>query len=137
MPHVDPEIKRKYHREYARREASKAYAKERYQRLKKEDPEIYMWRGARSRARRRGLAFDIEVEDIVIPKYCPALGIELMINTKGFKDNSPSIDRIDNDKGYIKGNIQILSYKANAMKSSAAFDEIEKLYTYMKRMNDN
>lgn len=44
---------------------------------------------------------------------------------------SPSIDRIDNSKGYIKGNVWIISMKANAMKNSANFKE---LHTFCKNI---
>jgi len=135
MPFKDKEVRTLYHREYYHLN-EKEKAKKRYHKLKESDPVVYMLRGARSRAKKRNLLFNLEKEDIVIPQYCPALGLKLQFNTGGFKDNSPSLDRIDNNKGYIKENIQVLSYKANAMKSSATFEEIEKLYFYMKACND-
>jgi hypothetical protein len=65
--------------------------------------------------------------------YCPVLGIELLYGGTGsIKDNSASIDRFDTTKGYIKGNVWIISHKANRMKSNATLDEIEKVYEYMK-----
>ena len=66
-----------------------------------------------------------------VPKYCPILEIPLYVGTKTSTDNSPTLDRIDNNKGYIKENIQIISRKANQMKSNANFKEIEKLYFFM------
>ena len=49
-------------------------------------------------------------------------------------DNSPTLDRIDNTNGYIKGNVQWLSRKANQMKSNATLKEIGKLYNYMNKI---
>lgn len=47
-------------------------------------------------------------------------------------DNSPSIDRIDNLKGYTKENIKIISHRANAIKRDASVEEVEKILKYMK-----
>ena len=46
--------------------------------------------------------------------------------------NSPSLDRLDNNKGYTKENISVISYKANRIKNDASFEEIEKLYLWLK-----
>jgi len=64
---------------------------------------------------------------------CPVLGIEMVFGGTGsIKDNSASIDRFDTTKGYIKGNVWIISYKANRMKSNATIDDIKKVSDYMK-----
>jgi len=134
MPYVDAEARREYHKRYNQLNGHKysERARVRFEERKKEDPAHYMLQGAKSRARRKGLDFDISKEDILIPTHCPVLGMELVFNKGGFKDNSPSLDRIDSAKGYIKGNIQVMSYKANAMKNNATFEEVEKLYLFMK-----
>ena len=79
---------------------------------------------AKHRAKLKDIEFNIEVSDIIIPEVCPILGLPLKKAIDGNRDLSPSLDRIDNDKGYIKGNIQVISFKANAMKSTANKDEL-------------
>jgi hypothetical protein len=86
--------------------------------------ESKMWRDAKRRAKVKGLEFNIEVEDIRIPKVCPILEVPLIVGTKNNYEYTPSLDRIDNSRGYIKGNIQVISKKANSMKNSATFQEL-------------
>lgn len=81
-------------------------------------------RAAKQRAERYGLDFDIELSDIVVPTHCSYLGVELRPGSKGNYANSPSLDRIDNSKGYVKGNIQVISTKANTAKSNLTLDEL-------------
>lgn len=84
-----------------------------------------MWKSAQQRAEKRGLEFNIEESDIIIPEICPLLNIPIEFGTKDNYDNSPSLDRIDNTKGYIKGNIWVISKKANTMKNSATLEELQ------------
>ena len=81
----------------------------------------------RNRAKREGKVFEIEYDDVPWVTHCPFLGIELNYEIKGHaagQDNSPSLDRIDNTKGYVKGNVQVLSRLANTMKSSATPEQL-------------
>lgn len=94
--------------------------------------EKLLFRSARYRAEQKNIDFDISIDDIIIPNVCPILGIPIYRDAKLNKDNSPSIDRIDNSKGYIKGNICVISYKANTLKSFGTIEEFYKIIEYMK-----
>ena len=79
---------------------------------------------AHYRSRLKNIPFDIELSDIIIPEVCPILGLPLKTLIDGNRDLSPSLDRIDNTKGYVKGNIQVISSKANTMKHNANKSEL-------------
>lgn len=85
-------------------------------------------------AKKKKIPFNLTKEDIVIPNYCPVLGIKLEYGQGSPIDNSPSVDRIIPKKGYTKGNIQIISLKANRIKTDATIEEIEKVLNYLKRL---
>jgi len=95
-------------------------------RVKSLTPEWKMHQRAKQRCVSSGREFLLDVEDIVIPDTCPILGIPLNMNSgrSGAYKNSPSLDRIRNSEGYTKDNIQVISQKANAMKSSASKGEL-------------
>lgn len=87
-----------------------------------------MYRRAKYRAKNNNLEFNIDIVDIIIPKYCPILGIPLIANSgkSGGIKTSPSLDRIDSNKGYTKDNIWVISLLANQMKSQANNSELLK-----------
>lgn len=86
---------------------------------------------ARQRAEKYGLDFNLEKDDIEIPEFCPLLEIPIYPGKKGDYHNSPSLDRIDNSKGYIKGNIRVISMLANSMKNAATK---EQLFKFIKNL---
>jgi hypothetical protein len=89
---------------------------------------------ARCRAKRDGLDFNITKEDIVVPEICPVLGVPIKINYgSGWHNDSPSLDRIDNTKGYVKGNVRIISNRANRLKCDATLEELELVYLDARR----
>ena len=121
---------------YRDKNKDKIYARVKAWRLKY--PHRVLTNGARQRAIKRGLEFNIEAVDVEIPKTCPILDIPIIKHIcvdvrSGPHNNSPSIDRIDNTKGYIKGNIQVISHKANTMKANATPDELIKFAKWILR----
>lgn len=91
-------------------------------RVQRQPKEAKLVNSAQQRAKRKGLAFNITKEDIYIPDYCPILGIPLYTRhgVCGGGDNSPTVDRIDNSLGYVKGNVHVISNLANRMKFTAS-----------------
>jgi len=89
---------------------------------------------AKRRAVTREIEFDITVDDIVIPKYCPILGLKLQpVHGMTGRDSSPSLDRIDNSKGYVKGNIAVISFRANTLKNNATAAELRAIADFMDK----
>ena len=72
---------------------------------------------------KRGLDFNIDMSDLVVPELCPVLGIPM---------DKPSIDRVDNDKGYVKGNVAVISDRANRLKRDATLGEVQALARWME-----
>lgn len=93
--------------------------------------------GIRRRSAKRGWMCDLTREDISIPTTCPVLGIPLEVGGRGEGRqgptfNSPSVDRIDNALGYVRGNVRIISWRANMLKRDATIEELEKVLAYMR-----
>ena len=96
------------------------------------NPERYLWYDAKSRAKEAGLPFDLELSDIVIPAVCPVLGIPLA-KSEGYKSaGSPSVDRLIPELGYVKGNISVISFRANWIKNNGTLEEHRKITAWME-----
>jgi hypothetical protein len=95
----------------------------------------------KSRAIKKGLEFNLEEKDVIAVDHCPVFGIALVRSLLKPAWNSASVDRIDNTKGYVKGNIQIMSYLANSMKRDATDEQLilfaEWVLKEKKGYNDN
>ena len=86
---------------------------------------------ARRRAKVDGLSFDITKDDIVIPTHCPVLDVPLVRARGRLTPNSPSLDRIVPVLGYVKGNVTVLSMKANTMKNNATPEELRRFAAWV------
>ncbi len=98
------------------------------------DPRKGMFRKAKHHAKIFGLPFNISLKDIIIPDLCPVFNIKLVRNIKIPKDNSPSLDKIIPSLGYVLGNIQVISNRANRIKSDASIEELESIISYLKTL---
>lgn len=98
---------------------------------KSKTPAYCIFYDARKRAISKGLPFDLTPEDIHIPSICPVLGITL--SATGHKDFRPTIDRLVPARGYVKGNVKIISFRANRIKSDATEAEFRLILEYMER----
>jgi len=80
----------------------------------------------------RDLDFNLDLVDIVIPSHCPVLGIPLDCAAERPSNNLPSLDRIDNNRGYLKGNVWVISWRANLLKKDASLAELKALVTALE-----
>ena len=90
---------------------------------------------AKQRATKLNLPFNLTLDDVNIPEKCPVFGTTLAIATKVAQNNSPSLDRIIPHLGYIKGNVIVISYRANVLKRDASADELMRLALFYKKIN--
>lgn len=96
---------------------------------------------SKQRAQIKNIEHSISVQDLKdiypVDGRCPVFGSILEFGSAGFRDNSPSIDKINPKGGYTKDNIQILSWKANRLKTDATVTELEMLLAFMKQGETN
>ncbi len=139
MPYKDREKQRAYQKKWD----SEKYARvgdqlRAYSNLwKDKNPEKTMLYAAKCRSNDRGIPFDIELSDVVIPEFCPILGIKLEKSRGQPGAGSPSLDRIVPEKGYTKGNVQVISHRANSLKGNATADELMAVAKYCKEHEDD
>lgn len=92
-----------------------------------------LFRNAQNRAQESGVPFALVREDIVIPTHCPVLGIPLSIGLGRPHDGSPSLDRLIPILGYIRGNVAVISHRANTLKNSGTVAELRLIADWMER----
>lgn len=101
----------------------------RYYNLKNWDR--YLLTKAKASTKRLGLPpCDLDRSDVQVPSHCPVLGIPLAPSQRGRTDNTPTLDRIIPERGYTKGNVVVVSWRANRLKLDASLAEIAALYRF-------
>ena len=96
-------------------------------------PELKMLYSARESAKRQDIPFDLTADDIIIPKRCPVLGLELQRSSGARTYSSPSLDRLVPALGYVKGNVQVISWRANKLKGEGTAEEHRLISQWMER----
>ena len=138
MPYKDPEVRKQKSAErwetWAQRNPEKAKAK--VKKWRQQNPRQTLLISARSRAQKKAMIFELTLDDIPdIPAVCPIAQIELKARPDGKMgpwDFSPTLDRIDDSKGYVPGNVRVISHRANRWKSNMLVEDVERLLKYMQ-----
>lgn len=91
-----------------------------------------MFYAARSRARKKGVPFSITPDDIVIPETCPVFGTPIQLGCGRHHANGPALDRLIPELGYVPGNVEVISFRANFIKTNACLEELEALQVWLK-----
>ena len=94
---------------------------------------------ARKRAKQKGLPFDINNDYIlnIAPLLCPVLKMSLDYNASKLTSNSPTLDRFYPELGYIKGNVFVISHKANTIKQNASYEDLQNVANWVRVTENN
>jgi hypothetical protein len=101
---------------------------------------------ARARAKEADIPFDLDVaymnEKFGNLTHCPAIGVPLAWGhwrriKKGYRPDAPTIDKIIPSKGYVKGNVQVISQRANMMKNDSSLEELSRFADWARSFIDN
>lgn len=99
------------------------------------NPIKYLLYQAKSRAKAKGLVFNLKIADLKTPLRCPVLGIKLKYGMQSNGKNdlaSASLDRLNNRRGYTKGNVRVISRRANELKRDGTLKEFKAIARYME-----
>ena len=94
---------------------------------------VTMLRKARNRAKKRNIYFNLTLNDFHIGEKCPILGTPFKVGLDNWQ-NSPSLDRIDNRRGYEKGNVIVVCMMANSIKNQATPSQIKKVADFYEKL---
>lgn len=93
---------------------------------------VSLFNRAKYRAKKKNIPFDLRKEDVVVPDLCPILGIPLKRGSVKNHDAAPSLDRIDTTRGYTRGNVAVISNRANTIKNNATPQELQAVYLWLQ-----
>lgn len=111
--------------------ANRPYFREMNRKYNLENPERYLLYDAKKRAKQGSLPFNLVLEDILIPEFCPVLGVKIERGCGSKRAESPSLDRLIPELGYVKGNVAVISFRANWVKGNATAEELFKIANWV------
>lgn len=115
------------------REECKARSRRNWRKAVKRNPIKLMLRSVEKRAFYKRIDFNLTEDDIIVPAFCPVLGIPIKRSARN-PDNRPSIDRIIPSHGYVRGNVIVVSVRANRIKNDSTVAELGMIYTFYKSL---
>ena len=127
--HASPELRAKQ----AERQKTPRYVEMKRAALDRRNPARRLLSGAKARAASRGLECSISVADIQAGDTCPCCGATLARSRKRLGKGSPSLDRIDNAKGYVPGNVWVICARCNMIKGDATPAELRQIADAVER----
>lgn len=112
------------------------------QRWKQKDPK-WAWvvstlGNCRTRCELKNMPYNLTNKDLyeIAPETCPVLGIPLVYpdgtKKRVVNRNSATMDRLYPNKGYVKGNVVVISMAANLIKSNASSVEVQQVAEWMR-----
>jgi hypothetical protein len=96
---------------------------------------VHIRTGMRERAVRKGVPFAISVVylESITPDVCPVFGTPFnFINNGKVASDSPSVDRLRPELGYVEGNLRVISMKANNIKSAYTSADVARVAEWMR-----
>lgn len=118
---VPPEKKAEYQKRYDTKYKAKL-------------PIQYLLKKLRYRCKKFGIEFDLDAADFILPSHCPVLGIPIVFPGRMGAPDLPSFDRVDPLLGYVRGNVHIISLRANTLKSNCRNpEELRAIAAYIER----
>lgn len=102
-----------------------------------EAPYVRNFYGSKHRSKSQNLDFNISIDYLkqIYPQnnMCPCFNVPMIHNTI----YTPTLDRINPNMGYVCGNVQFISNRANILKNNANADEINKIINYIINFNNS
>lgn len=133
---MTPERRAEFHeRRAAYRENNREVTRQKMRDYYQKNADFAVWTNLKTKAKKLGIPFDIEPEDIRAPEFCPVLGIKLGRGREHQQlGTSPSVDRLEPSKGYVKGNVIVVSYRVNRIKNDATVGELVAVARFYEKL---
>lgn len=116
-----------------------AYSRSVYHKIASDRPWQHSATRCRQRAKKSGIECTIDADYLksIWNDVCPILGIPLIVSKGKQNDNSPSVDRIDPSKGYVPGNVVVISSRANTIKSYGTLEEHRRIVNFLESVGND